>query len=141
MSNTKTYTPKKERKVIGASKTEVVIELANLKSACVFYADLLKPIIDTAEQKKINIYVYRRDRGERFSKNRIYYGIYAVPCGQPKTSKASYLTNVICSVGAYPHEVCPHSASKQYCLLKKFLAEMTTYQPVPAKIKQKDLKH
>lgn len=108
----------KLKEKIGVSKTEVVNQLDGLISATVFH-DIYPTIKTVLEEKKINIYVYRR-----FSDKQIVYGIYAVPHGVPRTFRAYQLEDVICKIERYPSEVSCRKNGKQHRLLKQFADEL-----------------
>jgi len=116
-----TKTSKKELKE-KVELAEPIVELVNLPSVCVFYPDILKPLLDIAENRNINIYVYQRSRGGRYRPpNRYYYGIYAVPCGVKKASQAKMLTEVLAYIEDFPSSLNHRRSSTQYKLLKEFL--------------------
>ena len=119
-------TPKPKKKLkekIGTSPDKVVNQLCEVKSATVFY-DIVSAISRIAEEKKISIYVYRKDRGERCSP-RCVLCIAAVKAGNPKTYHPQELKEKIVSLESFPIQVNPHRASKQHRLLLYFLKELS----------------
>ena len=120
-------TPKiKLKEKIGASETEFVNQLGQVRGIAIAYPDMLEQIVETACQKKINLYVYRRNRGGRYEPaNRYYEGIYAVRAGNEKTAQAKALVGVVASIDCYPHKICKSKRSRQYKMLATFLKEIS----------------
>ena len=114
----------KLKEEIGVSTTEVVNQLSTLKSATCFY-EVFGEISKVAQEKKINIYVYRKLHGIR--KRKKYFDIYAVPAGVQKEFHSQKQDKVICKVEMYPSTVKLHKHSKQYKLLLELLQKLNEY--------------
>ena len=114
---------KRLKEKIGTSETVTVNQLYAVQSVTVF-GDLFISISELALEKNINLYVYRRDKGEHH-KHRTYWGIYAVKAGNAKTVHPSELSDVLASIDEYPHQVNHRRSSKQYKLLKAFLQALS----------------
>lgn len=119
--------PKKKRRKekIRTSCDEIINQLEQVRSATAF-ADLVLEIARTAREKKINIYVYRCNKGGRY-KHKTYYGIYAVPSGIQRSTQRRTLPSIISAIDEYPDQVNCHKNSKQYRLLQMFLKDISEY--------------
>jgi len=120
-------TPKiKLKEKIGESETEFINQLSHVRAIAIAYPDMLAQITETACQKKINLYVYRRNRGGRYKPAKRYYeGIYAVKAGNPKATQARALTGVVAAIDCYPHRICKSRRSRQYKMLEIFLKKIS----------------
>lgn len=115
--------------IIGSS----VIEISNIPAVTVHF-DLFYKIVQTAIDKKLNIYVYSCRREGRYApKNRYYYGIYAVETGTPKTRHTKELPNVVAAIQQFSPMVNHHKNSKSYSQLNTFLDELNMYSDLNAK--------
>ena len=116
----------KLKEKIGASQDEFINQLSQVRSIAIAYPDMLELITETARQKNINLYVYRRSREGRYKPaNRYYEGIYAVRAGNPKTTQARSLTGIVAAIDCYPHRICKSRRSRQYKVLEAFLKEIS----------------
>lgn len=116
----------KLKEKIGASETDFINQLSQVRSITIAYPDMLELITQVARQKKINLYVYRRNRGGRYRPAKRYYdGIYAVRSGNPKATQAKLLTGVVTAIDCYPHRICKSRRSNQYKMLETFLKEIS----------------
>ena len=110
-----------------------VIEISDIPAITVHF-DLFYKIIQTALDKKLNIYVYSRRREGRFApKNRYFYGIYATSSDVPKARHTKELSNVVAAIEQFSPIVNHHKSSKSYSQLNTFLNELLSYSVRDAK--------
>ena len=124
-------TPRAAKQVVGASETETVNQLANIRAATVHF-ELYSAIAGTAEKKLINIYVFRRARvGVHYRpRNRYFYTVVAVRAGTPKATQIKAQTGIIAQISNFPCQVNHHKSSKQYKLLSVFAQDIASI-PAP----------
>ena len=116
----------KLKEKIGESEDELINQLTQVRTIAIAYPDMLELITEAARQKKINLYVYRRNRGGRYKPAKRYYeGIYAVRAGNPKATQARALTGVVAAIDCYPHRICKSRRSNQCKMLVTFLKEIS----------------
>lgn len=113
--------PKKVKEIIGASDTELVNQLSAIQSATVHF-DVFSAISALAQEKQLNIYVFRRSHvGIHYKpRNRYFYTVVATKAGTPKATQLKAQEGVVAQIPAFPRQVNHRRSSGQYKALREF---------------------
>ena len=116
--------PEKSRKVkeiVGAAETELVNQLSAVQAATVHF-DVFSAISAIAQEKRLNIYVFRRTRiGIHYKpRNRYFYTVVATKAGTPKATQLKAQEGIVAQIPVFPRKVNHRRSSGQYKALKAF---------------------
>ena len=113
--------PKKVKEIVGVSDTELVNQLSTIQSATVHF-DVFSAISSIAQEKRLNIYVFRRTRAGIHYKprNRYYYTVVAVRAGTPKATQLKAQAGVAAQIPVLSRQVNHRRSSGQYKALREF---------------------
>ena len=113
--------PRKVKEIVGAAETELVNQLSAVQSATIHF-DVFSAISAIAQEKRLNIYVFRRTRAGIHYKprNRYFYTVVATKAGIPKATQLKTQQGIVAQIPAFPRQVNHRRSSGQYKALREF---------------------